>query len=51
MSHRQITELGQAMNILSDRPAADLPLEVDRPFTWMDDMLENHLLSLGSMSL
>lgn len=39
------------MNISSDWPAADLLLEVDRVFTWMDDMLEGPLLSPRSMSL
>lgn len=39
------------MNISSDWPAADLPPEVDRVLTWMDDMLEGPLLSPGSMSL
>lgn len=39
------------MNISSDWPAADLLLEVDRVFTWTDDMLEGPLLSPRSMSL
>ena len=39
------------MNISSDWPAADLPLEVGRLLTWMDGILENPLLSPGSMSL
>lgn len=38
------------MHISSDWPAADLLLEVDRLFTWMDDKLED-LLSPGSMAL
>lgn len=38
-------------NISSDWPAADLPFEVDRLFTWMDDILGNLLYSPGSVSL